>query len=811
MGAVSVRLRWLLRRHWVATVGFALAAGLACGLSLVAWDAARRTDQVFDRFLAATDSPELDVTFCPPEVISIDDADVDTCLHYDQLAERDVVRRLPEVAGAHRAAVRTGVMARADHPDPAEQVVFFSAMLDPGMPTPLGRPIVVGGRLADADAPDEVMVNEAFLRQYDVGLGDRLRLQAFAAGENEETPVDQRRSPAVEARIVGVVRTLQDLSAANDGGQAKVSATVFTRPGVDRRMEHAAAFFSAVLVQARDGDAPRARAAIDRAFPHRPVNNQYGTSADDEVPLRDAYHYEARAALAVAVLTALAALVFVGQALARQVRREWADADVLRSIGLSPRQAALAAAGRGLIIGVGAALVAGALAIALSPVAPIGHARQGALDRGVHVDPVVLGIGLPVLLLAVVLVSALPAWRVAAAHRRRRRGRPLRRLPTSNLSPSMAAGLGMAANGGHDGVGLPVGTAMAGVVLASSVLVIAPGLVASLHHLVATPARYGATWDRSISSLQSGEPPGVREHLGALDGVERAAAMYGTELVVGTESLWAVALEPVDEATPPVAPTITRGREPLRASEIALGDLSLRRLGVQIGDEVLVAASIAGATPQPLTVVGTAVINATDEGSPGLGAVLSPEGMVRVAPGTAATNFVVDLAGGEPGRAALADLEAAYKPQLSGPVQQPAVRNLDRLRAVPWVLAGIVAAFAAGSLAHALLLLVRRHRRQLAVLKTLGFTRAQVSGAVAWQTTALVAVALAAGLAVGALAARSAWRAVADHLGVASGAVVPLVPILLVGVAVLVFANLVAVGPARRAAAIRPAEALRAE
>ena len=232
---------------------------------------------------------------------------------------------------------------------------------------------------------------------------------------------------------------------------------------------------------------------------------------------------------------------------------------------------------------------------------------------------------------------------------------------------------------------------------------------------------------------------------------------------------------------------------------------------LQIGDEVPVAASIAGATPQPHTIVGTAVINATDEGSPGLGAVLSPEGILRVAPGTAVTNFVVDLAGGEPGRAALADLEAAYGPQLSGPVQQPAVRNLDRLRAVPWVLAGIVAAFAAGSLAHALLLLVRRHRRQLAVLKTLGFTRAQVSVAVAWQTTALVAVALAAGLVVGALAARSAWRAVADHLGVASAAVVPLLPILLVGVAVLAFANLVAVGPARRAAAIRPAEALRAE
>ena len=118
MGAVSVRLRWLLRRHWVATVGFALAAGLACGLSLAAVGRRARTDQVFDRFLAATDSPELDVTFCPPEVTSIEDADVDTCLHYDQLAERDVVRRLPEVAARHRAAVRTGVMAPAGDPDP---------------------------------------------------------------------------------------------------------------------------------------------------------------------------------------------------------------------------------------------------------------------------------------------------------------------------------------------------------------------------------------------------------------------------------------------------------------------------------------------------------------------------------------------------------------------------------------------------------------------------------------------------------------------------------------------------------------------
>jgi hypothetical protein len=379
------------------------------------------------------------------------------------------------------------------------------------------------------------------------------------------------------------------------------------------------------------------------------------------------------------------------------------------------------------------------------------------------------------------------------------------------MNPPMAAGVGMAANSGRAGVGLPVGTAMVGVVLAATVLVVAPGLVASLDALVTTPSRYGATWEQSISGLQAGEPAGVREHLRVLDGVDRAAAMYGTELVVGSESLWAIALDPLDDRTPAVAPTITSGREPIRATEIALGGLTLRRLHARIGDQVPVAASVAGALPTAMSIVGTAAMNATDEGSPGLGAVVSADGFRRLAPGSEPSIFVVDLADGDAGRAALADLRSTYSAQLSGPVRQPAVRNLDRLRPVPWLLAGIVAAFAAGSLGHALLLLVRRHRRQLAVLKTLGFTRAQVSAAVAWQTTTLVAIALLAGLVAGVLAARLTWRAVADHLGVVSPAVVPWLAVVVVAVAVLGFANLVAAGPARRAAGIRPAEALRAE
>ena len=377
----------------------------------------------------------------------------------------------------------------------------------------------------------------------------------------------------------------------------------------------------------------------------------------------------------------------------------------------------------------------------------------------------------------------------------------------------MAAGLGMAANGGRDGVGLPVGTAMAGVVLASSVLVVAPGLVASLHHLVATPARYGATWDRSISWAPVGRTAGVREHLGALDGVERAAAMYGTEL--GRRHREPVGHRPGTAWTRPhlpVAPTITRGREPLRASEIALGDLSCDVSAPRSATRCRSPPHRRRHHRSPSPSSGTAVINATDEGSPGLGAVLSPEGMVRVAPGTAA-----DHLRGRPGRRR-ARSSGAGRPR--GRLQAPAVGpGAAAGGAQPRPLAGgPMGAWPASSPpSPPAAWPTRCSCSSGATAASSRCSRPSASPAPRcpspWRgrRPRCVAVALAAGLAVGALAARSAWRAVADHLGVASGAVVPLLPILLVGVAVLVFANLVAVGPARRAAAIRPAEALRAE
>jgi len=123
----------------------------------------------------------------------------------------------------------------------------------------------------------------------------------------------------------------------------------------------------------------------------------------------------------------------------------------------------------------------------------------------------------------------------------------------------------------------------------------------------------------------------------------------------------------------------------------------------------------------------------------------------------------------------------------------------------------VLAMLAVGTLAHVLLTGVRRRRRDLAVLKTLGFTRSQVQGVVAWEATTLAAAALLIGIPLGVIAGRWAWALFADGAGVASQATVR-VPLVLLAIPVtLLAANVIAAWPGWTAARLRPAQVLRTE
>ena len=87
-----------------------------------------------------------------------------------------------------------------------------------------------------------------------------------------------------------------------------------------------------------------------------------------------------------------------------------------------------------------------------------------------------------------------------------------------------------------------------------------------------------------------------------------------------------------------------------------------------------------------------------------------------------------------------------------------AVRSVQRISAAPWFLGGVLALLAVGTLAHTLLLTARRRRRDLAILRTLGFVGRQVRATVGWLAFAIVTPALVFGLPIGIAAGRWGWR-----------------------------------------------------
>jgi putative ABC transport system permease protein len=213
-----------------------------------------------------------------------------------------------------------------------------------------------------------------------------------------------------------------------------------------------------------------------------------------------------------------------------------------------------------------------------------------------------------------------------------------------------------------------------------------------------------------------------------------------------------------------------------------------------------------------MTVVGTVLINDTYEGSPGLGAVVTPEWLASAAPEASTPDpFVARLEPGTDRDAFRTEVEREFGTTVAEPVEQVAIRNVRRIGSLPFALAAMVAVLAVSSLAHAVVLSARRHRGQLAVLRTLGFSRGQAAAAVRWQATVIGVAAVAIGLPLGVVAGRWGWRAVAERLGVAIGPAVPLLAIAAGAVGTVAIAHLVAVIPAWRATRLRPAEAFRVE
>jgi hypothetical protein len=337
---------------------------------------------------------------------------------------------------------------------------------------------------------------------------------------------------------------------------------------------------------------------------------------------------------------------------------------------------------------------------------------------------------------------------------------------------------------------------------------------ASLATLVSHPALYGWNWTFSLSSgrtiIDEAKAAAVLDH--DRDVTAWTGVWYGTARIDGQ-------IVPLigASAAAPVAPPVLSGDQLNGSRQIVLGADTLAALGKRIGDTVSVAAG--GSHDVTLRIVGTATLPSLGIGSTvhtemGSGAVVP----YAVIPGAAAglpNDILVTI---RPGADLAAQQEVLQRIVPAGdggsvsPVQHPAeIVDYRAMGTAPAILAAALVLGAVSSLWLTLYASVRRRRADLALLKTLGFTRRQLASTVAWQSFTAVAVGTAVGAPLGVALGRFLWTRFARQLSVIPEPTVPALLTAGIIAAGLVTAVLIAVPPGRSAARTPAADLLRTE
>jgi FtsX-like permease family len=376
----------------------------------------------------------------------------------------------------------------------------------------------------------------------------------------------------------------------------------------------------------------------------------------------------------------------------------------------------------------------------------------------------------------------------------------------------------MALERGHGPASVPVRTSIGGAVVGLTALVAALVFGASLTHLLTSPPLYGVTWDTEIWNNNGPGAIGAGAPVVRADPDVASAAFIqtGVDFQFRGRTVDGFAFSPVKGT---FAATMLTGREPVTADEVAFGASTAAQLGVRAGATLTGHAENDLAPLVPVRMVGVAVLPPGDPSTHfGDGVIVTRQALVRLAGGQARSSYVlaVTFRPGLDRATAVARLDhrlAAADQNFF--TQRPATPtdlvNFGQIQDLPLILGSVLAVMALLTVAHLLGTSVRRRRRDVAVLKTLGFTPGDLARTVAWQAATLAVVMLLVGVPLGVAAGRGAWRLFASQLGVVPGASTPTASLILLVPATILLAVLISLGPAVTAMRTRPAATLRAE
>jgi hypothetical protein len=807
MGAAWMCGRSGLAQRWAQVLVMVLVVGITGAVVLAATAGARRTASSFDRFATSTRAYDVLVFFRDRAPSTVAD-----------------IRDLP------------GVEAAALVEAPALQL-HDGAFIAAGAPTDdvvfrdIARTRIVEGRDVAPGAPEEIVIGEPLARRQGLEVGDQLVLDTYTPEQIEAligevgSAIPEPAGPRIRMNVVGISRSPVDLSQQGEAGGILLLPRAFSEKYGDR----IGSYIEVVLIRLHDG--PPAVPGFVREL-RRSVGSDPGTVIDEVEPtavstsgVRESIDVLTIGLAVFAAIAAICALVLVGFVIARVVAATSDSRDTWRALGLTRAQRAVALA----LPSLGAAVVGAALALLgawlASVLMPMGLARRAEPDPGLHFDGLVLvGGGVVVVALFWALALVL-AWRAAGppgVQVSARTSAVGRVVDTLNLSPPVGVGLRAALGPRRGRRAVPVRSTLAAATVAVLGFVAVSVLGTSLDRLATAPALFGVGWDVAVDDTRPERPEQGRPCSGLLG--TRVADQPGVDAVAGVCNLYVeVEGHPINALgympmRGSIEPTVLEGRAPRSADEIALGSTTLDTVGRRIGDHVRVEGPGGSAR---VRVVGRVVLPSLgDSSAVADGAVLTGDGLDQVDDPLAELSHawvVATIADGADERAVvdeLARLPDVGDPETSG-VETPRlpleVRRLQQVDDLPLFLATFLALLGAAAIGYTLAASIQRRQGELAVLKTLGFTRRQLAAAVGWQATAVACVGIAVGVPVGIVVGRLVWRAVADNTGVAFSPEASVGLILGTALAALIFANAAAVFAGRRASRVSPATALRTE
>jgi hypothetical protein len=795
MLAVSMLARSELRHRWRSALVLTLLVGFVGAVVLALVGGARRTETSLARFETFSRSARLEV--------DVGDATP------DQIAE---LLRVPGVVAI--AQLYQLVLIRSD-----DENLAVAGQVDDTFGTEVDRARVVEGRAADPAAPLELNIGESFAEAHHLRVGDRARFASYsledvALSRANNAAVPHPTGPAVDFRIVGIVRRPLDLGSRGTAGGVIVPTPAF----VAQYRDQIGSYAGSLLRVRTEGasDVPRVTRAARRIFGSSPVFSFTSLSIEGK-GAQDAIDVTTVGLYLAAAVAGLTGLVGVGIALSREIALVDTDQLTLSALGLRPRHRTAAAAAVGVPVAFVGALLAVLGAALASPLFPIGVGRDAEPDPGFRLDGSALVVGVVAIVAVVLVLAVLAGVRTARATRSRlepaRPATPPRVAAELGASPPVVAGVQFALDRGHSRRALPVWSSLLGAIFGLTVICAVLVFGASLDHLASRPSAYGWTWDITAgdtAARQVGENDcsPVTTRLVHERVVTAVASICNGNVEIGGRP---VASWGFGHIKGDIEPGIVAGRAPRAVDEVALGADTLAAAGRDIGDRVVVRGP---KRTLGYHIVGQSVFPSLSDPEPFAdGAAFSAAGLARLGDGDGGWDLVVRL---RPGT----DLPTAVRAlrPITGASGTPLTATLPaeiervrRIESLPVALAAFVSVVALVAVGFALVTAVRRRRRDLAVLKTLGFSRRQVRATVAWHASIVGAIGLVVGIPLGLIVGRVVWHAVADELGVATDPTGPWLGIAVLVPLSLLAVNLIAALPARAAARTRPALVLRSE